>query len=111
MGKKTLAYSNTRFKNSDIYIKYNNVNDYYKKLRFKDLDLKISNVQKKLAKKMMYIIHQKIFRTPDNLLFDTRRKNKKELKYLYIKLFENLKKGKSQIYKSNYYKKLLTKFI
>lgn len=111
LGKKTLAYSNTRFKNSDIYIKYNNVNDYYKKLRFKDLDLKISNVKKKLAKKMMYIIHQKIFRTPDNLLFDTRRKNKKELKYLYIKLFENLKKGKSQIFKSNYYKKLLTKFI
>ena len=111
LGKKTLAYQNTRFKNSNIYVKYYNKEDYYKKLRFKNINLKISKSNKKLAKKLMYIIHEKIFLSSDSLLLDQRGKNNKQLDIINYKIYKKLKKGKQEIQKSQYYKKLYNKFV
>lgn len=111
LGKKTLAYQNTRFKNSNIYVKYYNKEDYYKKLRFKNINLKISKSDKKLAKKLMYIIHEKIFLSSDNLLLDQRGKNNKQLDIIYNKIYKKIKKGKQEIQNSHYYKKLYNKFV
>jgi hypothetical protein len=111
LGKKTLAYTNTRFKNTNLYIKYKDKKDYYNKLRFKNLNLNISNAEKTLAKKLMYLIHQKIFQNDDNLISDFRGKNSKEAELLYLELLSKLKKGNEKIFSSIYFKKLLNQLL
>jgi len=112
MGKKTLAYTNSRFKNLNIYIKYKNKIDYFKKLSFKNLNLNVSNADKQLGKKILYVLHKKVFNNKDKLLIDPRRKNKIEVEKLNLKLVKNLhKKREKIIFNSYYYKKLIKELL
>ena len=56
LGKKAIGYKNNRFLNTDIFIKYKNKTDYYNKLRFKNLNLNVSQKDKNLAKKNFIFI-------------------------------------------------------
>lgn len=111
-GKRTLAYKNNRFKNLNIYIKYYNKLDYFKKLSFKNINLNVSHSEKILAKKILYIFYGKMFNNKDKLLIDLRNKNKTELKKLNLELLKKLnQKGEKIIFNSYYYKKLMKKLL
>jgi len=111
-GKRTLAYKNNRFKNLDIYIKYYNKLDYFKKLSFKNINLKVSHSEKILAKKILYIFYGKMFNNKDKLLIDLRNKNKTELKKLNLELLKKLnQKGEKIVFNSYYYKKLKSELL
>ena len=107
-GKKTLAYKNNRFKNLNIYIKYYNKLDYFKKLSFKNINLNVSYSEKILAKKILYILYKKVFSSKDKLLIELRNKNKTELKKANLELLKKLNhKGEKIVFNSYYYKKLM----
>jgi hypothetical protein len=111
LGKKVIGYKNNRFLNTDIFIKYNNKTDYYNKLRFKNLDLNVSQKDKNLAKKILFLYSVKAYGTKDNLLQDIRLKNSIQRKKYYLNLFKKLKKGKEIIYNSSYYKEAKRKLL
>jgi len=107
-GKKTLAYKNNRFKDLNIYIKYYNKLDYFKKLSFKNINLNVSYSEKILAKKILYILYKKVFSSKDKLLIELRNKNKTELKKANLELLKKLNhKGEKIVFNSYYYKKLM----
>jgi len=111
LGKKAIGYKNNRFLNTDIFIKYKNKTDYYNKLRFKNLNLNVSQKDKNLAKKILFLYNVKAYGTKDNLLQDVRLKNSIQRKKYYLNLFKELKKGKETIYNSSYYKEAKRKLL
>ena len=112
LGKRTLAYKNNRYKNLNVYIKYNNKLDYFKKLSFKNINLNVSHNEKILAKKILYVLFSKVFSNKDKLLIDLRNKNKTEQKKINLKLLKKLSQGGEKIiFNSFYYKKLMKTLI
>jgi len=105
-GKKVLAYKRNRYEKTNIFFKYNGKDDYFKKLKFKNVNFYVSKKHKDLSKKLLYLYSLKAYSTKDNLLKDVRIKNLGERKYYYLNLYKQLKQGKQIIYKSIYYKKL-----
>ena len=111
LGKKAIGYKNNRFQNSSIYLKYKDKTDYYNKLRFKNLNLKVSQKDKDLAKKILFLYSLKAYGTKDSLLQDVRLKNTIQKKKYYIFLLNKLKKGKITIFKSSYYREIKKKLL
>ena len=111
IGKRTLAYKNSRFKNLNIYIKYYNKLDYFKKLSFKNINLNVSQTEKVLAKKILYIFYSRMFKNKDKLLI-LRNRDKTKIKKVNLELLKALShKGEKIIFNSYYYKKLMKKLL
>ena len=106
LGKKVLAYEYNRFKDFNFFLKYSKINDYYKKLSFKNCNLKVSQKDKDLSKRLLFEYNHKAYSYKDNILIDERNKSKTQLDRYHSNLIKTFKKGKKVIYKSIYYQNL-----
>ena len=106
LGKKVLAYENNRFEDFNFFLKYSEINDYYNKLSFKDCDLKVSQKDKDLSKRLLFEYNHKAYSYKDNIFIDERNKSKTQLDRYHSNLIKTFKKGKKVIYNSIYYQNL-----
>ena len=87
-------------------MKYSEINDYYNKLSFKDCDLKVSQKDKDLSKRLLFEYNHKAYSYKDNIFIDERNKSKTQLDRYHSNLIKTFKKGKKVIYNSIYYQNL-----
>lgn len=111
LGKRVLAYKHNRFEKFNIFSKYSNKDEYFKKLKFKNFNFNVSNNDSEIAKKLLYHYNLKAYSVKDNLLKDLRNKDKSQINKYYRYLFDTLKNNKNIIIESIYYKNLKKKIL